>query len=165
MQLVCHANKSSVLKSPEKGIYLSARPECHICSCKFAPPALAHSDLEPEMQVPPCYPDNRPTSSGSGFEPESSCPSGLRNFSGLTQKRWGGRGGPASRWPSRDTLEQGPAAFFLSSPGASLPEDSAPGHPEVAHSRARHCFCVLKEDTSSSVFSCFCFFSCSCLKF
>lgn len=62
----------------------------------------------------------------SGFEPEPTRHSGLQNCSGLTSKRVGRDGSRSHSWPLRDTLEQGPAAFFLSSPGASLPR-SPPG--------------------------------------
>ena len=98
VQLVCHANKPSILKSPDKGIYLSARPEY-----PFVPanerllPALMHPDLEPWRQVPLVYQE-----SGSSPHPlqtpgQALNPSGLWNCPGLTQECSEGRGGGQSR--------------------------------------------------------------------
>lgn len=125
-----------VLKSPDKGIYLSARPEYPICSCKWAAPHCSHA---PWFRATGTGAAGSPSLSGvwtispppptvrSCSEPESSGPSGLQNCSSLTQKYSVGTGvGRSHRRPFGDILEQGPTAFFLSSPGASLPP-SPPG--------------------------------------
>ena len=163
VQLVGYANKSSALKSPDKGIYLSARPECPICSCKFAPPCSCALWFRATDAGSPGW-------SGAGTNLPTPSKPQVRLWTRILLRLWsaellwphpagrrsGGAAGAGVALAFPWHAAAGSSRILSVQPWCQPAEDSARGHPDVAHFPARRCFCVLKEDASSSVFL-FCF--------